>query len=128
MLLRHLSQRSTGVDLVHSVPLSTKLQPPSLTLKQIYNLCEAQICELTSFKLQDVCVAFNLFRLDPQLLLPTRVPVYVTECLTFKKNPNTIWVFPPQKYCCNKYFIYEASVVLLVALRCSAMLCFHGVK
>lgn len=53
LLLRHLSQRSTGVDLVHSVPLSTKLQPPSLTLKQIYNLCEAQICELTSFKLQD---------------------------------------------------------------------------
>lgn len=51
--LRHLSHRSTGVDLVHSVPLSTKPQPPSLTLKQIYNLCEAQICELTSFKLQD---------------------------------------------------------------------------
>lgn len=129
MLLRHLSQRSTGVDLVHSVPLSTKLQPPSLTLKQIYNLCEAQICELTSFKLQDY-VSLLIFSVwTHNYFCPhARIPVYVTECLTFKKNPNTIWVFPPKKYCCNKYFIYEASVVLLVALRCSAMLCFHGVK
>lgn len=67
---------------MHSVPLPTKLQPPSLTLKQIYNLCEAQICALTSFKTSRVCVAFHLFRVDSQLLKPR------TEPLTFKTPKN----------------------------------------
>lgn len=87
-----LSQRSTVVDLVRSVPLSTKPQPPSPTRKQIYNLCEAQIWEL---QYHASLLIFSIWTYDHLFFVTTVAPLCVAEHLTFKNPSEFSQKIPP---------------------------------